>query len=140
MRGFKNQDTALSTASTPIVPPTQQPQSRQNGQRLRPSIPNDQVGQHSCSMDLPALSLRSSLDDLGVRLLQAASMPTLYAVFLRTFPQVLMPRHCSSSTCEMGVLSICFVAALVVHVVVGGHALTNMTRGSTQTENGWLPS
>lgn len=79
MRGFKR----LSTASTPLLyHPQHRHNSRQNGQRLRPPVPNDQVGQHSCPVDLPALSVRSSLDDLGVHLLQASPMPTLHAVCL----------------------------------------------------------
>ena len=49
-----------------------------NGQRLPAPVQDDQVGQHSGSMDLSTLPLRAALDDLRVRLLQASPVSSLH--------------------------------------------------------------
>lgn len=56
---------------------------RQYGQPLCPSVSNDQIRQHSSPVDLPTLSLWSSLDDLGMHILQVAFVSALHTGCLR---------------------------------------------------------
>jgi hypothetical protein len=81
-------------------------------------------------MDMPALPLWPSLDDLGMCILQVASMSTLHAVLLRACAQAPRTRRCLSFTYGLCVLLLCF-AVLMDHVLAGGsHDWTNMTWSS----------
>jgi hypothetical protein len=85
-------------------------------------------------MDMPALPLWPSLDDLGMCILQVASMPTLHAVCLRDCSQAPRTRQCLAFTYGMCVLVLCFAVLTDPMLAGGGPDQTKIACGSIQSD------